>query len=197
MGTTAKGYPYPEGTDLVMEGDDAIEALAQAIDSKLPYAVYAAGVDIRVAAGSATGSGTLTYPSGTFSQAPITTVTITNSYWTPGLGSRTATSVQINIRRDFEVSEATTFRAHVHSIQQGTTPDALFAARALGGEDVGAPADVTVTCPTDGCVNAGIPIPINSTWEDEDGGTHPVLLVECGGCGTEITDTMAPIDGGA
>lgn len=31
--TTTKGYPYPVGTDRVMDGDDAIKALAEAIDS--------------------------------------------------------------------------------------------------------------------------------------------------------------------
>jgi len=30
--TTTKGYPYPVGTDRVMDGDDAIKALAEAID---------------------------------------------------------------------------------------------------------------------------------------------------------------------
>jgi hypothetical protein len=31
--TTTKGYPYPVGTDRVMDGDDAIKALAEAVDS--------------------------------------------------------------------------------------------------------------------------------------------------------------------
>lgn len=31
--TTAKGYPYPVGTDRVMDGDDAIKALAEALDA--------------------------------------------------------------------------------------------------------------------------------------------------------------------
>lgn len=30
--TTTRGFPYPEGTDLVINGDNAIEALAQALD---------------------------------------------------------------------------------------------------------------------------------------------------------------------
>jgi len=31
--TTTKGYPYPVGTDRVMDGDDAIAALAQAVEA--------------------------------------------------------------------------------------------------------------------------------------------------------------------
>lgn len=33
MANTAKGYPYPVGTDRVMDGDDAIKALAEAIEA--------------------------------------------------------------------------------------------------------------------------------------------------------------------
>lgn len=31
--TTSKGYPYPVGTDRVMDGDDAIKALAEAVNA--------------------------------------------------------------------------------------------------------------------------------------------------------------------
>jgi hypothetical protein len=33
-GTTTNGLPYPTGTDLLMNGDNAIQALAEAIDAK-------------------------------------------------------------------------------------------------------------------------------------------------------------------
>jgi hypothetical protein len=33
MATTSKGYPYPVGTDRVADGDDAIKALAEAVNS--------------------------------------------------------------------------------------------------------------------------------------------------------------------
>ncbi len=32
MGTTAKGLPFPDGTDFLIDGNDAIEALAEAVD---------------------------------------------------------------------------------------------------------------------------------------------------------------------
>lgn len=35
MGSTSLGFPYPEGTDLVIEGDNAIRALAQALNDAL------------------------------------------------------------------------------------------------------------------------------------------------------------------
>lgn len=35
MPTTTSGFPYPDGTDLVRDGDDVIKALAQAIEAKL------------------------------------------------------------------------------------------------------------------------------------------------------------------
>jgi hypothetical protein len=43
MGTTINhGLPYPEGTDLVISGDDAIQALAEAVDAKLEWVTAAA-----------------------------------------------------------------------------------------------------------------------------------------------------------
>ena len=35
MGTTDLGLPYPAGTDLVMDGNDALQALAVAVNAKL------------------------------------------------------------------------------------------------------------------------------------------------------------------
>jgi hypothetical protein len=39
MATTPNGFPYPVGTDKVVDGDDAIRNLAQTIDPRLPPAV--------------------------------------------------------------------------------------------------------------------------------------------------------------
>lgn len=42
--TTASGYPYPVGTDRVMDGDNAIQALAEAVEATVakggPWAAY-------------------------------------------------------------------------------------------------------------------------------------------------------------
>lgn len=67
---TAKGYPYPLGTDRLMDGDDSIHNLAEAVDSKL--GVAAAGyASVPIASGSAQGTVTVTFPAGRFTAAPI------------------------------------------------------------------------------------------------------------------------------
>jgi hypothetical protein len=43
MGTTTKGIPYPEGTDRVMDGDDAMKAIAQKVDALLPVTITGSG----------------------------------------------------------------------------------------------------------------------------------------------------------
>lgn len=45
-----------------------------------------------------------------------------------------------------------------------------------------------VTCHTEGCLNAEIPIDLDLTWEDDEGETHNVDAVVCGVCGQPITD---------
>jgi hypothetical protein len=45
----------------------------------------------------------------------------------------------------------------------------------------------TVTCETENCGNAGVPIDIPLTWADDNGETTPVDSVVCGVCGQEIT----------
>jgi hypothetical protein len=43
-GTTATGLPYPTGTDLVVDGDDAIRALAEKVTLQLPGAIQSRSV---------------------------------------------------------------------------------------------------------------------------------------------------------
>lgn len=57
MGTTAKGYPYPEPTDPIAAGADAIKALAQAVNDRLSTRIQAGGLNIPAA-----GSVVLTFP---------------------------------------------------------------------------------------------------------------------------------------
>lgn len=76
---TAKGFPYPLGTDRLADGDDAIHNLATAVDTLV-------GV---VAAGSATSgvpsalntpvSTAVTFPVGRFTAPPQVAVTISGS----------------------------------------------------------------------------------------------------------------------
>ena len=57
MGTTAGGLPYPDGTAKVVDGDNAMKALAEAVDRN-PYSALARAVGITYNSGwSATGGG--------------------------------------------------------------------------------------------------------------------------------------------
>lgn len=68
-GTTAKGYPYPLGTELVSEGDNVLQQLAQAIDVQLGK--VAAGAVPVTTTSSAAASLAVTFPVGRFTAAPI------------------------------------------------------------------------------------------------------------------------------
>lgn len=46
----------------------------------------------------------------------------------------------------------------------------------------------TVTCHTEGCANAGIPLDVSLSWTDDAGDAHTVTEVICGPCGNPITD---------
>ena len=74
MGTTSKGLPYPEPTDPVAAGADAIKALAQAIKQPLTGVVSVA------VSNATTASQAVTFPAGYFTSAPTVTVTPTQSF---------------------------------------------------------------------------------------------------------------------
>jgi hypothetical protein len=50
----------------------------------------------------------------------------------------------------------------------------------------------TVTCRTDGCMNAGIPLEMNLEMDLGDGQIIYAVPVWCGPCGQEITDIDPP-----
>lgn len=69
---TPKGYPYPLGTDRVMDGDNAIHDLATAIDTKL--GVAAAGVvSVTIGTINTSVSAAITFPVGLFTAPPVLT----------------------------------------------------------------------------------------------------------------------------
>ncbi len=65
---TAKGYPYPLGTDRLMDGDDAIHNLATAVDTKL--GVAASGTAQLTTPASGNGTVAVTFPAGRFTGTP-------------------------------------------------------------------------------------------------------------------------------
>lgn len=68
---TARGYPYPVGTDRVMDGDDVIHSLADKVNDQL--GASASGSGTLPAPGAADGLTTLavTFPVGRFVTAPL------------------------------------------------------------------------------------------------------------------------------
>lgn len=75
---TPKGFPYPVGTDRVMDGDDSIHNLATAVDTKV--GLHAAGVTtIASASMGVPTSIAVTFPVGRFTAVPVV---VTNCYGT-------------------------------------------------------------------------------------------------------------------
>lgn len=70
MASTARGFPYPVGTDRVMDGDNAIQALAQAVNDKLGNLAIGQLPITPSAADTAT-TVAVTFPAGRFVNAPV------------------------------------------------------------------------------------------------------------------------------
>lgn len=191
MGTTPKGYPYPEGTDPVVDGDDAIQALAEAIDTKQPHAQAVGTAEFTGVRPGNAKSIAVTFPAGLFTANPYVTLGIYSTV--PG---EKATSHSNKSATGFTVhggytgaSTSVDYRVNWHATQVA----APTAVNLLADEATAAAADATVTCPTDGCANEGIPIDISTHYVNEDDGTtQPVDAVQCGVCGADITATEEP-----
>lgn len=75
MGTTSRGYPYPDPDDRVIDGDDAMQALAEAVnDDVASLPVSAAG---SVFMPGPTSMVHVNLPAGRFTSAPMVNVTAT------------------------------------------------------------------------------------------------------------------------
>lgn len=72
---TAKGYPYPVGTDRVMDGDDAIKALAETVDTRLGVAATGIAATPATSSLNQAVSVLVTFPVGRFTAAPAVFVT--------------------------------------------------------------------------------------------------------------------------
>ena len=69
-GSTPNGYPYPLGTEPISQGDDAIKALATAVDR-----ISGGEVGIVIAASTAGGQINVTFPVGQYAVPPLVFVT--------------------------------------------------------------------------------------------------------------------------
>lgn len=91
-GTTPNQLPFPTGTDRVMDGDNAIEALARAVK------VWGTTATLNLAT-TPTANVVVTFPAGLFSSAPNVAAMMHSSAWCAGTsGAPSATSVTVNAR---------------------------------------------------------------------------------------------------
>lgn len=119
MATTTHGYPYPLGTDRVMDGDDVIKALATAVDTQLGVAAsgMAAVPTPTVNVGAALA---ITFPAGRFNVAPNVQATLAaanpNNWLPAGVSSVTTTGAVLNVYRTGGGATTTNVYWHAHVI---------------------------------------------------------------------------------
>ena len=96
---TPKGYPYPLGGDPVAQGDDAIKALAERIDARLPMATAAARANIADVPANGTKAVVVALPAGRFTAVPAVQAVVygSNVCWAV-VGTVTATSASVTVR---------------------------------------------------------------------------------------------------
>lgn len=97
MAATSRGYPYPLGTDRVMDGDDAIHALAQAVEDKLGGPQITGPAAVPALAAGASSSTAVTFPAGRFTVAPNVFCTALSSRVIATPGSITTTGFVMGI----------------------------------------------------------------------------------------------------
>jgi hypothetical protein len=135
----------------------------------------------------------VTLPAGMFDTAPAVVLTLYYVY--PHFFSYTASGVttsSFNINVYNNTGQVRTGQVGWHAALSPAGVLATLAAPLAARSAVGAVDDAVVTCPTAGCVNQGIAVPIMSSW-DEDGDTGQIDQVLCGVCGTDLTDTIVPM----
>jgi hypothetical protein len=121
MATTPKGYPYPVGTDLVKDGDNAIQSLATVVDTQLPARVWVGFTQVNVS-GTSSATIVVTFPVGRFTQTPRVFATVAGtSVWFPYVMAVTATSVTVGCRRPDGSTAGTTVNIHLHAVQMLAT----------------------------------------------------------------------------
>lgn len=79
MGTTTNGYPYPEDTDPVAQGAQAIKSLATLTDTNLR--ISAAGTVSVNTAGVATAVASVVFPAGRFKNTPQVVTSTASTQW--------------------------------------------------------------------------------------------------------------------
>lgn len=94
MGTTSRGFPYPESADPISQGALAIKALAEAVETRMPR--LASGIVAVNISNAASGSTAVTFPVGRFTATPAVTVTPGGSTsWIGAVTGASATGVTV------------------------------------------------------------------------------------------------------
>jgi hypothetical protein len=120
---TPRGYPYPLGTDRVMDGDDAIHNLATAIDTKL--GVSAVGLVTHSFAGANQSTVAVTFPAGRFVNPPVAVLQSINSGAASTIGGMwlrlagAATTSGFTSVMNLGTNATNTFSAFWHAVEQG------------------------------------------------------------------------------
>lgn len=185
MGNTPNGLPYPEPTEPVAGGAVAIKGLATKIDPRLPRAMAAGTVPFPSTAANQSTSVTVTLPVGAgFTAAP--SVQITPSSTAPSIRdlSVSAPSATNFVAVYFNSGTSAAGVGGMWIAVQPPTQSATLAATTF--DAVAAAGTVTVTCPTEGCENQGVPIDVPDSWVDDEGVEHQVDAIMCGACGTVL-----------
>ena len=91
--TTTHGFPYPVGTDRVMDGDNAIQALAQYTDDYVTTQRGASKVKFVTNTQTSSGGGHLTIPHGLGVIPTGAVVTLYGVTGTPRVGTITALDI--------------------------------------------------------------------------------------------------------
>lgn len=146
-----------------------------------------------------TKSATVNFAKNRFSLSPIPAGPLGQQRISWTLSSVSTTSMVLT-GVNFTGIDAPTARTRWVAVQSAAPARAqAFSARSAGAlalDDDTLPQG-TVTCPTTGCPNFDVPVQVTTAWIDETGVEHPVDVHFCGPCGTDITDTLVPLEEGS
>jgi hypothetical protein len=120
---TPRGYPYPVGTDRVMDGDDAIHNLATAVDTRL--GVSATGTVTHPFNNATQSVVAVTFPAGRFVNPPVAVLQSlivgagagASGMWLRLNGAPTATGFSSVLNTG--AAQTATFTAYWHAVEQG------------------------------------------------------------------------------
>lgn len=100
MANTPLGYPYPVGTDRVMDGDNVIQSLAEAVEAKL--GVYRCGSVTIPTPDTAVGTVSVTFPAGLFTAVPAVGASCNSNTpmsWAANCYQPTASGMQVKAQK--------------------------------------------------------------------------------------------------